>query len=151
MWRVSNSEGPHNMLTSYVSGTTSRWFEPLSMLFDSVYATPKNSPLEERRLHAICSELYIELATLSVSRIEPNPLYGLIALILTPGFAAATASVGWLMSDSRCMCNPRRATYPTLRNVFQNSSRSTVAFHAHASGFLKALLCVVTTKGTWLA
>src|SRR5229473_648965 len=54
------------------------------------------------------------------------------------------------MSDSRCRCRPRRPTYPTLRSDFQNSSRSTVTFQAHASGFLKALLCVVTTKGTWL-
>src|SRR5215471_10743549 len=54
------------------------------------------------------------------------------------------------MSDSRCRCTPRRATYPTLRSDFQNSSRSTLTFHAHASGFLKALLWVVTTNGTWL-
>src|SRR5579859_708614 len=89
----------------------------------------------------------MEFATLSVSRIDPKPLNGLRALMLTPGLAATTAVVGWLMSDSRCKCKPRRPTYPTLSCDFQKSSRSTVKFHAHASGLLNALLCVVTTKG----
>src|SRR5260370_31340646 len=57
------------------------------------------------------------------------------------------AVVGWLRSGCRCMCKPRRATYPTLRSDFKNISRSTVKFHAHASRFLKALICVVTTNG----
>src|ERR1700680_1208057 len=54
------------------------------------------------------------------------------------------------MSDCRWRRKPRRATYPTLSSDFQNSSRSTVKFHDQASGFLKALLCVVTTRGTLL-
>ena len=82
------------MLVSYVSGTTSRWFEPLSMLFESVYETPNCKESLKRRFHETCSELYLELATLSVSRIEPKPLYGRIALMLTSGFAATVASVG---------------------------------------------------------
>src|SRR3989442_9786969 len=51
------------------------------------------------------------------------------------------------MSASRCRCKPRRATYPTLKSDLQGSSRSTMKFQAHASGGLKALLCVVTTSG----
>src|SRR2546430_784085 len=97
----------------------------------------------------------MELATLSVSRIELKPLYGRNALTLHAdfapgrrhGFAATTAAVGWLISASRCRCNPWRPTYPMLRSDFQNNWRSTVKFQFHASGFLKALLCVVTTSG----
>src|SRR5258708_30462715 len=51
------------------------------------------------------------------------------------------------MSASRCRCRPRRATYPTLKSDLQGISRSTMKFHAHASGGLNALLCVVTTSG----
>src|SRR5882724_4720153 len=67
--------------------------------------------------------------------------------MLTPGFAALVAVVGWLMSASRCRCKPRRATYPTESVDFKGNSRSTVKFQFHASGFLKFLACVVTTKG----
>src|SRR5258706_1886264 len=78
---------------------------------------------------------------------EPKPLKGLMKFMLTPGFAAAVARVGWLISDSRCRCKPRRPTYPTLRIDLKNISRSKVKFQLHASGFLKFLVCVVTRRG----
>src|SRR6266566_2088413 len=130
----------------------SRWLEPLSMLLDSVYDTPNNSPPEYRRFQAIWSALYIELATLSVCRTELKPRYGRKALMFlsfvlpsagsTKKLAGSVSALkrGWLMSASRCMCKPRRATYPTLKSDLQGISRSTMTFHAHASGGLKALL-----------
>jgi len=60
----------------------------------------------------------MELATLSVCRMEPNPKYGRRASLVTPGFAATVAVVGWLMSASRCKCTPLRPTYPTLTSDF---------------------------------
>src|SRR5215469_16625084 len=71
--------------------------------------------------------------------------------MFTPGLAATTSGVGWLMLASRCRCRPRRATYATLSTELPGSCRSPVIFHAQASGFLKALLCVVTVRGSELA
>ena len=48
----------------------SRWLDPSSIVLDRVYETPNMSPPEKRRFQAICSELYMEFATLSVSRME---------------------------------------------------------------------------------
>src|SRR5579885_286807 len=126
----------------------SRWLEPSSQLFESVYATPNKSPFEKRRVQFNWKELYRELATLSVSRMEPKPLYGRNASRLTPGFAWSVPAGGWLMSASRWRCSPRRPTYATDSTVLQGICLSTVTFQFQASGFLKALLCVVTTRGT---
>src|SRR5437773_9969786 len=78
---------------------------------------------------------------------ELKLLYGRKALRLMPGFAATTSVVGWLMSASRCRCSPRRPTYPIESIDLKGSWRSTVAFIVHASGFLNALLWVVTVSG----
>lgn len=44
------------------------------MLLEYVYDTPTDSPPDYRRFQAIRSPLYLELATLSVWRMEPKPL-----------------------------------------------------------------------------
>src|SRR5712691_5158269 len=121
------------------------------------------SPPEYRRFQVTWSALYMELATLSVCRTEPNPRYGRKALMFlslvlpsdgsTKKLAGSVNALtgGWLMSASRCKWTPLRPTYPTLTSDFQNISRSNVKFQAHASGGLNALLCVVTTSGTLAA
>src|SRR5215831_8030876 len=55
------------------------------------------------------------------------------------------------MLASRWRWRPRRATYATLNTELLGSWRSNVTFHAQASGFLKALLCVVTVNGSEFA